>query len=108
MKNFLKKQEEEVITIMVIDQTDKALNVGSKTVNAVEKFMKAIEELRALEDERSASGLTLSGFDAAFMDSSLKHVTGADLDAVLKTSIPAIWTFMTDNNHDDNLQKARS
>lgn len=92
---------------MAIDQTDKALNMASETVNAAQKFMEAIETLQALEDERVASGMTLTDFDADFATSSIKHVDGASLNAVLNTSIPAIWTFMTTNNHDDNLQKVR-
>lgn len=94
---------------MAIDQTAKALNLASQTINAAAKFMEAIEALQALEDERAASGLTLTNFDADFAadDSSIKHVAGADLNAVLNTSIPAIWTFMTTGNHDDNIQKVR-
>lgn len=92
---------------MAIDLTDKALNLAGETVNEVEKLMAAIEKLRALEDERAAAGLTLTEFDAAFAVSSLKHVDGAALNAAINTSIPAIWTFITDNFHDDNLQKVR-
>ncbi len=94
---------------MAIDQTAKALNLASQTINAAEKFMEAIEALLALEDEREASGLILTDFDDGFAadDSSIKHVDGATLNAVLFTSIPAIWTFMTTNNHDDNIQKVR-
>lgn len=92
---------------MAIDQTDKALNAASETVDAVQKFMEAIETLQALENERAASGLTLTNYDADFATSSIKHVDGAALNAVLNTSIPAIWTFMTTGNHDDNLQKVR-
>lgn len=94
---------------MAIDQTRKALNMASKTIDAVQKFMEAIEALQALEKERSGAGLTLTNYDAAFAadDSSIKHVDGTILNGVLNTSIPAIATFMADNNHDDNLNKAR-
>ena len=92
---------------MAIDQTNKALNIASETVDAVQKFMEAVETLRALEDERTSSGLTLTDFDTDFAASSVKHVDGAALNAALNTSIPAIWTFMTANFHDDNLQKVR-
>ena len=92
---------------MAIDQTDVALNIGSKTVDATVKFLDAIEALQSLEDQRVAAGLTLTDFDADYATSSLKHLDGAALNAILNTSIPAIWTFMTTNNHDDNLQKAR-
>ena len=92
---------------MAINQTDKALNIASEAVNATQKFMEAIETLRALEEGRAATGLTLTDFDAAFAASGVKHVDGAALNAVLNTSIPAIWSFMVANNHDDNLQKAR-
>lgn len=92
---------------MPIDQTDKALNIASETVDAVQKLMEAFEALRALEDERLSGGLTLTDFDAAFAASGVKHVDGAALNAVLNTSIPAIWTFMVSGFHDDNLQKVR-
>lgn len=92
---------------MAIDQTNKALNIASETVQATQKFMEAIEALRSLEDERASAGLSLASFDAAFAASDVKHVDGAALNAVLNTSIPAIWTFMTTNFHDDNLQKVR-
>lgn len=92
---------------MAIDQTDVALNLGSKTVDAAVNFLDAIEALQSLEDQRIAAGLTLTDFDDAYADSGIKHVDGAALDAIINTSVPAIWTFMTTNNHDDNLQKAR-
>lgn len=92
---------------MAIDQTDKAQNMATETVNAAQKFMEAIEALRALEDERASSGLTLTDYDDDYAAGSNKHVDGAALNAVLNTSIPAILTFMADNNHDDNLQKVR-
>lgn len=92
---------------MAIDQTDVALNLGSKTVDAAVKFLDAIEALQSLEGQRVSAGLTLADFDDAYAASGLKHVNGAALDAIINTSIPAIWAFMTTNNHDDNLQKAR-
>lgn len=92
---------------MAIDQTDVALNLGSKTVDATVKFLDAIEALQSLEEQRDTVGLNLSDFDVALAKSSIKHMDGADLTAILFTSIPAIWSFMTTNNHDDNLQKAR-
>lgn len=93
---------------MAINQTDKAKNIASNTVNATQKLMEAIETLRALEDQRASTGLTLTSFDADFAASGgVKHVDGAAINAVLNTSIPAIWSFMTTNNHDDNLQKVR-
>ncbi len=92
---------------MAIDQTDVALNLGSKTVDATVKFLDAIEVLESLEDQRDTVGLNLSGFDTAYENSAIKHMNGADLTAILFTSIPAIRAFMTANNHDDNLQKAR-
>lgn len=92
---------------MAIDQTDVALNMGSKTVDAAVKFLDAIEELESLESQRDTIGLTLSSFDAAFALSGIKHVNGTSLTDILFTSIPAIRAFMTTNNHDDNLQKAR-
>lgn len=92
---------------MAINQSDVALNLGSKTVDAAVKFLDAIEALQSLEEQRIAAGLTLTAFDAIFAASSIKHMNGAALDAIINTSIPAIWSFMTTNNHDDNLQKAR-
>lgn len=92
---------------MAISQNNKALNIATDTVDATQKFMEAIETLRALEEERAAAGLTLTDFDDDFAASSVKHVDGAAINAVLNTSIPAIWTFMTANFHDDNLQKVR-
>lgn len=92
---------------MAIDQTNVALNLGSKTVDAAVKFLDAIEALQSLEEQRDTVGLDLSDFDTIYAASAIKHMDGADLTAILFTSIPAIWTFMVANNHDDNLQKAR-
>jgi hypothetical protein len=92
---------------MTIDQTNKALTIADETVQATEQFMTAIAKLQALEEERVSSGITLGDYDTQFAESSIKHVDGAALNAVLNTSIPAIWSFMTTNFHDDNLQKVR-
>lgn len=93
---------------MAIDQTEKAVNLAIATVEATEQLMSAFEALRALEDERQSGGLTLSDYDDAYAAiAGLKHVDGAALDAVLNTSIPAIWIFMVTEFHDDNLQKVR-
>lgn len=93
---------------MAIDQTEKAKNLAIATVEAAEQLMTAIERLRAAEEERAASGLDLTAFDAAYLAvTGLAHVDGAALNAVLNTSVPALWTFLTDNFHDDNLQKVR-
>ena len=99
---------------MAIDRTDVALNLGSKTVDATVKFLDAIEALQSLEEQRGSAGVTLTAFDAAFASSSIKHMDGASLDAILNTSIPEIWKFMIGDvtavlgqQHDDNLQKAR-
>lgn len=93
---------------MAIDQTDKAQNLATKIVNESQKFMLALAALRDLEDERVAAGLDLTAFDADYATGSNKHIDGAALNAVINTSIPAIWTFMIGANHDDNLQKVRS
>jgi hypothetical protein len=70
--------------------------------------MEAIERLRALEDERASSGLDLTQFDEDYEAvTGLAHVDGTALNAVLNTSVPAIWEFMATNFHDDNLQKVR-
>jgi len=91
------------------DSTQKALNIAQATVDAVDKFVAALETLESLEAERAGDGLDLTGFDTDFEGtSSLSHVTGAILNSVLNTSIPAIRTFIDTNNHDDNLAAARS
>ena len=90
---------------MAIDQTDKAQNMATKVVTASVKFMDAINELRQLEEERAAAGLTLTDYDADYATGSNKHVDGNALNGVVATSIPAIWTFMTTGSYDDNLQK---
>ncbi len=99
---------------MAIDQTGVAVNIGAKTIGATVKFLDAIEELQSLEAQRVAVGLTLTDYDAAYATSGIKHVDGAALDAIINTSIPEIWKFMTGDvtavvgqQHDDNLQKAR-
>lgn len=93
---------------MAIDQTDKALNMGSDTVNATKQFMDALNKLLNLETERDSAGLILTAFDADFAssDSGIKHVDGTILNSILFTSVPAISAFMIANNHDDNLNKA--
>ena len=94
---------------MAVDQTQKAKNLASETVTAVDAFMAALEKLESLEAERANGGLTLTDFDADFAGlSTLQHVDGTKLNAVLNTSIPAIRTFIDTNNHDDNLAAARS
>ena len=93
---------------MAIDQTNVALNIATKAIDSTIKFLDAIAELQALEEQRAAAGITLTDFDADFATSAVKHVDGASLNAVLNTSIPAIWTFITTGNHDDNLEKMRS
>lgn len=93
---------------MAIDQTDVALNIASKTVTSAANLLDAIAELEALEAQRVAAGITLPDFDADYATSGVKHVNGASLNAVLNTSIPLIWTYITTNNHDDNLEKMRA
>ncbi len=93
---------------MAVDRTDVALNIASNTVASATNLLDAIAELQALEAQRVAAGITLTDFDADYATSGVKHVNGASLDAVLNTSIPAIWTYITTNNHDDNLEKMRS
>lgn len=100
---------------MAIDQTNIALDMGSKTVNAVDNLMEAIEELQSIEDQRIAAGIDLTDFNDDFVNSGISHVDGVSLNAVLNTSIPEIWKFTTGDvtavlgqQHDDNLQKVRS
>lgn len=94
---------------MAINQEDKALNLAAQTVRAVEEFMGATETLRSLEAQRVASGLSLTDYDAAYAASTnLRHIDGTALNAVLFTSVPAIWAFMVAGDHDDNLQKVRA
>lgn len=94
---------------MAVDQTQKALNMASATVAAVDAFMKAFEKLEALEAERAGAGMNLLAFNTQFLEvDSIKHVDGTKLNSVLATSIPAIRTFIDTNNHDDNLNAARS
>lgn len=92
---------------MAIDNSSKALNIGSEMVDAVEQMMTAIEKLQSLEEQRAASGLVMTDYNTDFANSAIKHVDGDAINAVINVSIPAIWTFMTTNNHDDNLQKVR-
>lgn len=92
---------------MAVDLTDKAQNIASKTIIAAERMLDSFNELADLEAERAASGIDLTQYDAKYLDGSNKHVNGAMLNAVLNTSAPAIWDFITTNFHDDNLQKLR-
>lgn len=94
---------------MAVDQTQKALNIADATVNAVDKFMEALETLESLEAERANSGINLLAFNTDFLEiSTLKHVDGTKLNLVLFTSIPAIKSYIDTNNYDDNLNAARS
>lgn len=99
---------------MAIDQTNVASNIGTKTVTETVKLLDAVKALQALEEQRVAAGITLTDFDATFAAGSNKHMDGAAFNAILNTSIPEIWKFMTGDvtavlgqQHDDNLQKAR-
>lgn len=92
---------------MAIDQTDVALNLGSKIINASIKFLEALEALEILEAQRIDTGIVLGDFDTDYENSSIKHVDGASLIAVTGTSIPAIRTFIDTGNHNDNLQDMR-
>lgn len=93
---------------MAISNVDKAIEIAKQTVQAAEAFMAAMEKLESLEDKRLNSGITLGDFDANFgATPGVIHVNGAVLNGVLNTSIPAIRSFMTSGNHDDNLQQAR-
>lgn len=94
---------------MAIDQTQKALNMATATVNAVNDFMSALETLESLEDERATSGINLLSYDAAYAAlDSLKHVNGASVRDVLMTAIPAIRANMVTNSYDDSLNAVRS
>lgn len=93
---------------MAIDQTAKALNIASRTIDATDRLVKAMNDLLNLEGERSTAGVTLASFDAALnaATASTRHATGADYQAAL-TSAATINTFMTSNFHYTTLNKVR-
>ena len=104
---------------MAVNEESVASDMASRTINAVNKFMDALEVLQSEESKRVAKGLDLIDYDGVVYgdgsEGSLRHVDGAALNAVLNTSIPQIWRFMTGDltvdlgqQHDDNLQKVRS
>lgn len=93
---------------MAINQTAKALNIASRTIDATDRLIKAMNDLLNLESERSTAGVTLSAFDAALdaASASTQHATGADYQAAL-TSAATINTFMTTGFHYTTLNKVR-
>ena len=93
---------------MAINQAEKAKNIAIEAVAATDQLMAALERLRSLEEERAGAGIDLPAFDETYEGvTGLKHIDGAALNSVLNTSVPALWAFLTDNFHDDNLQKVR-
>lgn len=96
---------------MAADLKNKAISIAQETVQAAEQFAAALDKLQALEKERVKSGINLSLFDADFaVTGSVAHVTGADLIALLATSMTAILGFLdTDasGGHWTNINKVR-
>jgi hypothetical protein len=82
---------------MAIDQTNVALNIASKTVQATTQLLEAFEELEDILTQATQAGINMTAFDAALATSDVKHVDGATINK-LATIIPALQTWLAGNS----------
>lgn len=78
---------------MAIDQTQVALTIADKTVQATTQFLEAFEELEDLLTQATQAGINMANFDAALATSSVKHVDGAAINK-LAVIVPALQTYL--------------
>lgn len=95
-----KEGEKAVVT----DTTSKALNLATKICAQADALMNSVRLLDALTQEHSGSGIDFAGMD--FSGTTLKHVTGDDVNLVL-SSAAATKTWLEEQFHDDNFDKVR-
>lgn len=79
---------------MAIDQTNVALTIADKAVQQTTIFLEAFEELEDILAQATNAGITMTNYDAALENSSIKHVDGATINK-LGVIIPALQTFLT-------------
>lgn len=78
---------------MAIDQTDVALNIASKAVQASTNLLEALEELEDILTHATAAGISMVAYDGAISESSVKHTDGATINK-LAVLVPAVLTYL--------------
>jgi hypothetical protein len=77
----------------MIDQTNVALGIADKAVQQTTAFLEAFEELEDILSQATQAGITMTAYDEALANSSIKHVDGATINK-LGVIIPALQTFL--------------
>lgn len=78
---------------MAIDQTNVALDIASKAVQASTNLLEALEELEDILTHATAAGISMVAYDAAIGESSVKHTDGATINK-LAVLVPALLTYL--------------
>ena len=78
---------------MAIDQTSVALDIAARAVQQATTFIEAFEELEDILTHATQAGITMTNFDAALVESSVKHTDGATINK-LATIIPSLQTAL--------------
>lgn len=87
------------------NQDNKALNIGTRAVDAARNLIDAIYAMRAVGDELTASQLNLSDYDALFAASGgLSHVDGQMLLTALM-SAQTLYVYGQENGYNSNIAK---
>ena len=95
-------------TVGTVDVSSKSLNLATRLVEWSTKLMDAVRELDAINSEYSGSGISFTP-DSVPMDfsgTSLKHINGADIVAVL-TSAAATKAWLETSFNDNNFDRVR-
>lgn len=78
---------------MAIDQTNVALDIAAKAVQEATKLTEALEELEDILTHATQAGISMTAFDVAIGESSVKHTDGATINK-LAVIIPALLTYL--------------
>jgi len=89
---------------MATDTVPKAQNLARKIMDASTQAIRALDALEKLEEERAGAAITFT--DPVFVGSEdLRHMDPATITSILG-SATTIRTYMRNQNHDDNFDKA--
>ena len=80
---------------MAIDQTNVALDIASRSVQAAGDFMDALEVLEEELEHGLRAGLNMTDYDSELSESGeLKHVDGAVFNKLMATAVPDIRAYL--------------
>lgn len=80
---------------MAIDQTNIALDIAVRTVNAAGRFLDVLNSLEEELEHGMCAGLNFTDYDSDFIESEeLKHLDGAVLNKLLAQATPNIRTYI--------------